>query len=119
LFENNPGTDKTAKADLSSDWQDFYWIRRFVEAGVGRKRIYATNAVNRFKFEPRGKRRLRKRPNASEIKICRRWLFQEIEAISPRIIVALGATAAQGLLGKAILFSAIAVRSSLRLESFA
>ena len=48
-------TEKTAKADLSSDWQDFYWIRRFVEAGVDRKRIYATNAVKRFKFEPGGK----------------------------------------------------------------
>jgi hypothetical protein len=55
LFENSPVTEKTAKADLSSDWQDFYWIRRFVEAGVDRKRIYATNAVKRFKFEPGGK----------------------------------------------------------------
>ena len=93
--------------------------KALIEAGVDRKRVYVTNAVKHFKFEPRGKRRLNKRPNSSEIKICRRWLFQEIEAISPRIIVALGATAAQGLLGKAILFSAIAVRSSLRLESFA
>jgi uracil-DNA glycosylase len=69
---------------------------------VGRKRIYATNAVKRFKFEPRGKRRLHKRPNASEIKICRHWLFEEIEAVSPHLIVALGATAAQGLIGRAI-----------------
>jgi uracil-DNA glycosylase len=61
-----------------------------------------TNAVKPFKFEPRGKRRLHKRPNASEIKICRRWLFEEIEAVSPRLIVALGATAAQGLIGRAI-----------------
>jgi uracil-DNA glycosylase family protein len=72
------------------------------EAGVDRKRIYVTNAVKHFKFQPRGKRRLHKRPNASEIKICRRWLFEEIEAISPRLIVALGATAAQGLTGRAI-----------------
>jgi uracil-DNA glycosylase family protein len=73
-----------------------------IEGGVDRKRVYVTNAVKHFKFEPRGKRRLHKRPNPSEIKICRRWLFQEIEAISPRLIVALGATAAQGLVGKAI-----------------
>ena len=72
------------------------------EAGMDRKRVYVTNAVKHFKFEPRGKRRLHKRPNAREIKICRRWLFEEIEAISPRLIVALGATAAQGLAGRTI-----------------
>jgi uracil-DNA glycosylase len=72
------------------------------EAGVDRKRLYVTNAVKHFKFEPRGKRRLHKRPNANEIKICRRWLFEEIEAISPRLIVALGATAARSLTGRAI-----------------
>jgi uracil-DNA glycosylase len=72
------------------------------EAGVDRKRVYVTNAVKHFKFEPRGKRRLHKRPNAGETKICRRWLFEEIEAISPRLIVALGATAARGLTGRTI-----------------
>jgi uracil-DNA glycosylase len=82
------------------------------EAGVGRKRIYVTNAVKHFKFQPRGKRRLHKRPNASEIKMCRRWLFEEIEAISPRLIVALGATAAQELTGRAIQSRAIGVRFS-------
>ena len=71
--------------------------------GVDRKRVYVTNAVKHFKLEPRGKRRLHKRPSASEIGICRRWLFQEIEAISPRLIVARGATAAQGLTGRTIL----------------
>ena len=76
--------------------------RALAEAGVNRRRIYVTNAVKHFKFEPRGKRRLHKRPNASEIKICRRWLFDEIEAIGPRLIVALGATAAQSLTGRAI-----------------
>jgi uracil-DNA glycosylase len=72
------------------------------DAGVDRKRVYVTNAVKHFKFEPRGKRRLHKRPNAREIEICRRWLFEEIEAISPRLIVALGATAARGLTGRMI-----------------
>ena len=76
--------------------------RALAEAGVDRWRVYVTNAVKHFKFEPRGKRRLHKRPNASEIKICRRWLFEEIQAIGPRLIVALGATAAQGLAGRAI-----------------
>ncbi len=76
--------------------------RALVEAGIDRERVYVTNAVKHFKFEPRGKRRLYKRPNASEIKICRRWLAGEIEAIHPRLIVALGATAAQGLAQRAI-----------------
>lgn len=71
--------------------------RALAEAGVDRGRVYVTNAVKHFKFEPRGKRRLHKRPNASEIKICRRWLSEEIELIHPRLIVALGASAAQGL----------------------
>jgi uracil-DNA glycosylase len=76
--------------------------RALAEAGIDRKRVYVTNAVKHFKFEPRGKRRLHKRPNASEIKICRHWLLDEIEAIRPRLVVALGATAAQGLAGRAI-----------------
>ena len=76
--------------------------RALVEAGVDRASVYVTNAVKHFKFEPRGKRRLHKRPNASEIKICRRWLFDEIEVVRPRLVVALGATAAQGLMGRAI-----------------
>jgi uracil-DNA glycosylase len=75
--------------------------KALVEAGLDRKQIYVTNAVKHFKFEQRGKRRLHKRPNTSEIKICRRWLFDEIEAVSPRLIVALGATAAHGLTGRA------------------
>ena len=70
--------------------------RALVEAGVDRASVYVTNAVKHFKFEPRGKRRLHKRPNAGEIKICRRWLFDEIEVLRPRLVVALGATAAQG-----------------------
>jgi uracil-DNA glycosylase len=76
--------------------------RALADAGVDRGRVYVTNAVKHFKFEPRGKRRLHKRPNAGEIKICRRWLAEEIEIIHPRLIVALGATAAQGLSGRAI-----------------
>ena len=80
----------------------FLLDRALVEAGVDRKRVYVTNAVKHFKFEPRGKRRLHKRPNTGEIKICRWWLLEEIEGINPRLIVALGATAAQSLAGRAI-----------------
>jgi uracil-DNA glycosylase family protein len=76
--------------------------KALADAGVDRERIYVTNAVKHFKFELRGKRRLHKRPNAGEIKVCRRWLFDEIDAIGPKLIVALGATAAQSLAGRAI-----------------
>ncbi len=76
--------------------------RALAEAGVDRKRAYVTNAVKHFKFEPRGKLRLHKRPNAGEIDACRRWLFSEIDVLKPRLIVALGATAAQSLAGRPI-----------------
>jgi DNA polymerase len=75
--------------------------RALADAGVDRARVYVTNAVKHFKFEPRGKRRLHKRPNAGEIKVCStRWLLGEIEAVAPQLIVALGATAAQSLAGR-------------------
>jgi DNA polymerase len=73
------------------------------EAGIDRSRVYVTNAVKHFKFEPRGKRRLHKRPNSGEINACRRWLLGEIEAIRPQLVVALGATAAQSLTARPIL----------------
>src|ERR1039458_7488235 len=70
------------------------------EAGIDRKTVYVTNAVKHFKWEPRGKRRIHKNPNATEIAACRPWLDAEIAAVEPRIIVCLGATAAQALLGR-------------------
>ena len=70
------------------------------EAGIDRKKVYVTNAVKHFKWEPRGQRRIHKKPNAAEIAACRPWLDVEIAAIQPKIIVCLGATAAQALLGK-------------------
>jgi uracil-DNA glycosylase len=70
------------------------------QAGIDRKRVYVTNAVKHFKWEPRGKRRIHKKPNALEIAACRPWLDAEIAAVRPTIIVCLGATAAQALLGK-------------------
>jgi uracil-DNA glycosylase len=77
--------------------------KALADAGVDRARVYVTNAVKHFKFEPRGKRRLHKRPNAGEIRVCStRWLIGEIEAITPQLVVALGATAAQSLVGRAV-----------------
>jgi len=69
------------------------------EAGIDRKTVYVTNAVKHFKWEPRGKRRIHKKPNAVEITACRPWLEAEMAAVKPRVIVCLGATAAQALLG--------------------
>jgi uracil-DNA glycosylase family protein len=68
-------------------------------ADIDRSKVYVTNAVKHFKWEPRGKIRLHKKPNSLEIAACRPWLEQEIAAVGPRVIVCLGATAAQDLLG--------------------
>lgn len=70
------------------------------EAGIDRDQVYLTNVVKHFKWEPRGKRRIHEKPNASEIEACRPWLDGEIAALRPDVIVCLGATAAQALLGR-------------------
>jgi DNA polymerase len=69
------------------------------EAGIDRRMLYVTNVVKHFKWEPRGKRRLHKTPAQREIEACYQWLEGEIAAVRPRLIVALGATAAKALLG--------------------
>ena len=69
------------------------------EAGISRQRVYLTNAVKHFKWTPRGKRRLHGKPNSREIFACRPWLEAELEAIKPELLVLLGSTAAQSLLG--------------------
>src|SRR5213078_3982687 len=74
--------------------------RALVEAGIDRSAVYVTNVVKHFKWEPRGKRRIHKKPSAREIAACRPWLDTEIELVKPRAIVCLGATAAQALLGR-------------------
>src|SRR5947208_12267792 len=71
------------------------------EAGIDRTRVYVTNAVKHFKWVPRGTRRIHSKPGAVEIEACFPWLEAEIAAVTPRIIVALGATAAQALFGRA------------------
>jgi DNA polymerase len=70
------------------------------DAGIDRSKVYVTNAVKHFKWEPRGKRRLHKRPDAAEVAACRPWLDREIELVRPKVVVCLGATAAQSLLGR-------------------
>ena len=73
--------------------------RALAEAGIDRKIVYVTNVVKHFKFEARGKRRIHAKPNGSEIAACRPWLETEIALVQPRVLVCLGATAAQALLG--------------------
>jgi DNA polymerase len=76
--------------------------RAIADAGLDRVKIFVTNAVKHFKFEQRGKRRLHKRPNAYEIERCRWWLDRERAIVNPDLVVALGATAARGVLGKTV-----------------
>ena len=71
------------------------------ESQISRDEVYVTNAVKHFKSEPRGKRRIHKKPSAAEAEACKPWLEAEIRDLRPEIIVCLGATAAQSLLGRA------------------
>jgi uracil-DNA glycosylase family protein len=70
-----------------------------VEAGLDPAEVYLTNAVKHFKWQPRGKRRIHEKPNREEVLACRMWLTEEIDKVRPRMIIALGATAAGALLG--------------------
>jgi len=74
--------------------------RALEEAGIDRDLVYVTNVVKHFKWKPRGKRRIHEKPNAREIAACRPWLDAEIAVVKPRVLVCLGATAAQALLGR-------------------
>lgn len=76
--------------------------RALSAVGISREEVYITNAVKHFKFELRGKRRLHKKPVDAEITACYGWLKREIELVAPRLLVALGATAARALLGRAV-----------------
>jgi DNA polymerase len=77
--------------------------RALSAAGIPRGDVYVTNIVKHFKFEPRGKRRIHKKPNAIEISACRPWLDAELALVRPQIVVLLGATAAQSILGRQFL----------------
>ena len=73
--------------------------RALEEAGIDRKEVYVTNTVKHFKWEPRGKRRIHKKPNSREIAACRPWLEAELRLVRPKLLVCLGATAAQSIFG--------------------
>lgn len=76
--------------------------RALEEAGVEREATYVTNAVKHFKFEPRGKRRIHKKPNEQEISVCQQqWLDNELRIIEPELVIAMGATAARAVFGRA------------------
>jgi len=74
--------------------------RALDDAGIDRDKVYVTNVVKHFKWRPRGKRRIHQKPNWSEMTACRPWLDAELTVIQPRVLVCLGATAAQALLGR-------------------
>ena len=74
--------------------------KALIEAGIDREQVYVTNVVKHFKFEERGKRRIHKKPSATEVQACNPWLEAEVSLIQPKVIVCLGATAAQAILGK-------------------
>src|SRR6476659_4878329 len=73
--------------------------RALEEAGINRDEVYVTNAVKHFKWEPRGKRRIHQKPNSREIAACRPWLEVELRLVKPKLLVCLGATAAQAIFG--------------------
>src|SRR5437016_6353902 len=91
--------------------------RALVEAGIDRGEVYVTNAVKHFKWEPKGKRRIHKKPRTSEIEACKPWLEAEIAVVKPELVVCLGATAAQALLGKR--FSVLRQRGEVLTSSIA
>ena len=74
--------------------------KALADAGIDRERVYLTNVVKHFKWVARGKRRIHQKPNWSEVAACRPWFEAELEAVQPRVLVCLGATAAQALLGR-------------------
>jgi DNA polymerase len=76
--------------------------RALADAGIERSRVYVTNAVKHFKWRPAGKRRLHERPNATEIRACLPWLQSELALVRPRVLVLLGATAAQAATGRSV-----------------
>src|SRR5262245_15415877 len=102
MVGEQPGNDEDLKGHPFVGPAGRMLDRAIAEAGLDRKTIFVTNAVKHFKFEPRGKRRLHKKPNAHEIERCRWWNEQERAIVKPEMIVALGATAARSLLGRVV-----------------
>jgi DNA polymerase len=95
-----PGNDEDLKGLPFVGPAGRIFDRALEEAGIERASTYVTNAVKHFKWEPRGKKRIHKRPNSYEVSACRPWLDAELKAVQPQALMCLGATAAQALLGK-------------------
>jgi uracil-DNA glycosylase family protein len=102
MVGEQPGNDEDLKGHPFVGPAGRMLDRALADAGLDRKTIFLTNAVKHFKFEPRGKRRLHKRPNAHEIERCRWWYEIERKLVKPELIVALGATAARSITGRAV-----------------
>ncbi|HXM25650.1 MAG TPA: UdgX family uracil-DNA binding protein [Chthoniobacterales bacterium] len=100
LIGEQPGDQEDLKGIPFSGPAGQLLDRGLVDAGIDREEVYVTNAVKHFKWLPRGKRRLHQKPNSREITACRPWLIAELEAIQPRVLVCLGATAARAVFGK-------------------
>ena len=99
-WEKRQAMKRTGRAARLSGRPVALLDRAFEFVGIDRADVFITNAVKHFKWEPRGKRRLHAKPSSREIAACRPWLDAELELIRPRVIVCLGATAAQALLGR-------------------
>jgi uracil-DNA glycosylase family protein len=95
-----PGNDEDLRGEPFVGPAGKLLDRALLEAGIDRTQAYVTNVVKHFKWEPRGKRRIHEKPNAREVAACRPWVMAEIEVVRPRVVVCLGATAAQALLGR-------------------
>jgi len=80
--------------------------RALADAGIARRKVWVTNAVKHFKWEPRGKRRIHAKPNPNEVRACAPWLDAEIDAIEPEVVVALGVTAARAVFGRSLTITA-------------
>ncbi|HEV8149398.1 MAG TPA: UdgX family uracil-DNA binding protein [Gemmatimonadales bacterium] len=99
LVGEQPGNDEDLQGEPFVGPAGRILDRALASAGIDRAEAYVTNVVKHFKWEAKGKRRLHKKPNAREIAACLPWLDKEIELIRPKVLVLLGATAAQALLG--------------------
>jgi DNA polymerase len=100
MVGEQPGNDEDLKGHPFVGPAGKLLDRALEQAGITRSEAYVTNAVKHFKWEERGKRRIHTKPNSVEIVACRPWLDAELELVKPRVLVCLGATAAQALLGR-------------------
>jgi uracil-DNA glycosylase len=116
LVGEQPGDEEDLQGHPFVGPADHLLDQTMDEAGLVRAQLFVTNAVKHFKWEPRGKRRLHKKPSLREIDACNVWLQSEISHIKPRVLVALGATALRALLGRSLTIDD-ARRQSLRHRS--